>query len=293
MDQRFTSRLANPLGLQSIHCTRPESLAEARAKALPFLRNRKMAKFMGKQDFMAVSAAGEAISAINLSAEELQNETGLYLCTGYIPFQKDDIDVLALNSEEDGQLSMQRFSTDGVNNVNPLLTFRCLPNMPSFHISVNFEIQKASFTTYPGTGQFYSGLEQAIYDLQSESIKYALVGAVADQKNFLVKNLFERLNIKDQISDAAFFVVLTQAPALYNLTGIQLSYKPADLLEKRHCSKIETSTESGILSPIKENLGAAISGFQLQGAMATGARKINLTATTFDGYQCYSEWRQL
>ena len=56
----------------------------------------------------------------------------------------------------------QRFSTDAFSALNPLLTFRCLPNMPAFHVSLNFDIQGPYFVSYPGIGQFYLALEEAV-----------------------------------------------------------------------------------------------------------------------------------
>ena len=38
-------------------------------------------------------------------------------------------------SVENGAFSMPAFSTTGFRAVNGLLTFRCLPNMPAFHVS--------------------------------------------------------------------------------------------------------------------------------------------------------------
>ena len=55
----------------------------------PFLRQRKMRKFMGRQDDMAVVAAARALAvcvARRIAARRAL--TGLYLAVGYIPFER-------------------------------------------------------------------------------------------------------------------------------------------------------------------------------------------------------------
>ncbi len=88
---------------------------------------------------------------------------------------------------------MERFSTHGYGSVNPLLTFRCLSNMPAFHVSVNFDLQGPYFVSYPGPGQFYQALEEARAALAERRVDVALVLGVAHQQNFLVRHHFSRL----------------------------------------------------------------------------------------------------
>ena len=164
---------------------------------------------MGKQDQLAVIAAGLAAKSAGMSDEDLRMKTGLYLCVGYIPFERQEIETIAKNSSSNGEFSMELFSTKGFEEVNPLLTFRCLPNMPIFHVSLNLNIQGPYFITYPGAGQFYLALEQAVFALESREIDYALVGGVADQNNFLVQHHFQRLGFDaSQLLDAAGFLCL-------------------------------------------------------------------------------------
>ena len=53
----------------------------------PFLKERKMRKFMGAQDRLALVAARAALESAGLSpeSEELGPAAGLYLCVGYLP----------------------------------------------------------------------------------------------------------------------------------------------------------------------------------------------------------------
>lgn len=182
----------------------------------PYLKSKKSRKFMGAQDELAVVATGRALEAAGLLGRPLGRRLGLYLAVGYIPFEAEDIDRLMENSTEDGKASLRRFSTDGFQSANPLLTFRCLCNMPAFHISVNFEVRGPYLVTYPGPGQFYSALEAACLALEAGEVDAALVGGVAHQGNFLVRHHFSRLLPPvppERLADAAACLLLESPQA--------------------------------------------------------------------------------
>ena len=209
----------------------------------PFLRVRKNRKFMGLQDDLAVVAAGRALESAGLANAALGERAGLYLTVGYIPFERADIDSLMEGSLSNGCLSMKLFSTTGYNAINPLLTFRCLSNMPAFHISVNFDVQGPYFVTYPGIGQFYQAFEQARTALATGEVDIALVGAVAAQRNFLVEHHHARLQPPVRakaLADVAGCLVLeTESHARKrggtvrgHLEKYELAYNPFDPFEQ-------------------------------------------------------------
>lgn len=176
-----------------------------------YLKTPKNRKFMGKQDHLAVCAAGRALESAGLDGSALGPKGGLFLAVGFIPFERADIDALITGSLDSDRISLRRFGTDGFSAVNPLLTFRCLPNMPAYHISACFDIQGEYFVTYPGPGQFYNALEEAVNTLVAGRINIAVVGAVADQTNFLVSHHHSRLRPPIQsadLRDGAGFLVL-------------------------------------------------------------------------------------
>lgn len=180
-------------------------------RPLEFLRQRKTLKFMSKQDRLAVNAAGQAIISSALTAEDLKNDTGVFLTVGYIPFEFDIADELSSNSTDpSGSFSMEKFSTSGIDNINPLIAFACLPNMPAHHIATNFGIHGEYFITYPDIIQQYLSLEEALWHLEEERTTFALVGGVADQSNFLVTHHYKKTNpaIVDRLADAAAFMVI-------------------------------------------------------------------------------------
>jgi len=204
---------------------------------VPYLRNRKLRKFMGRQDDLAVVAAGRALENAGLGRAALGERAGLYLAVGYIPFDGDDIDALHAASSADGRFSMRRFATEGYLTPNPLLTFRCLPNMPAFHVSVNFDVQGPYFVTYPGAAQLYVALEEALEALGTGAVDVAVVGGVAHQRNFLVEHHFARLGLPvASLRDAAGCVVLESdghaarrgAPPRAQLRACSTAYRPWD-----------------------------------------------------------------
>src|SRR5262249_16911286 len=180
---------------------------------VPYLKVRKLRKFMGLQDDLAVVAAGRALHAAGRGAE-LGERAGLYLAVGAIPFDGAEIDALHAASSIDGRFSMHRFASEGYLVPDPLLTFRCLPNMPAFHVSVNFDVQGPYFVTYPGPGQLCGALDAASAALRTGTVDVALVVGVAHQRNFLVEHHVRRLLPPRRIEalrDAAGCLVLETA----------------------------------------------------------------------------------
>jgi 3-oxoacyl-(acyl-carrier-protein) synthase len=258
---------------------------------LPWLKSRKMRKYMGKQDELAVIAAGEALRMAGAtggdqppSAGDSGTRTGLYLCVGYIPFERADIDALASPSIRDGRFSMELFSTVGIEQVNPLLTFRCLPNMPIFHVSLNFGIRGPYFVTYPGIGQFYLALERAVAALRAGEIDRALVGGVADQNNFLVDYHFERQGGATAARDDVVAVLCLERRAdaerrgarpKAELVELDIGYSPHDPLDAARTDFRE------------DELGPASLGFALQNAKSN---RLAHEAKTRDGFTARSLW---
>jgi 3-oxoacyl-(acyl-carrier-protein) synthase len=210
---------------------------------VPFLRSRKLRKFMGAQDDLTVVAAGRALASAGLAGPGLADRAGLFLAVGYIPFDAEDIDRLHAGSHEEQRFSMRRFSTEAYEATNPLLTFRCLPNMPAFHVSVNFDVQGPYFVTYPGAGQLYLALEAACAALADGAIDVALVGGVAHQRNFLVSQHFARLEPPvpaEHLADGAGFLTLETeahaaaraAPLCGRLLEVAIGYRPFSPFEE-------------------------------------------------------------
>jgi 3-oxoacyl-(acyl-carrier-protein) synthase len=207
-----------------------------------FLRHRKSRKYMGLQDDLAVIATGRALSSASLSRDALGERAGLFLAVGYIPFDEGDIaPVLEASMSSDGQsFDVRRFGSGGFQRAHPLLTFRCLPNMPAYHVSANFDVQGAYYVTYPGPAQLYAALEEACAALDDRRVDVAIVGAVTAQSNFLVRHHFARIEppvASSRLRDACAAIILETesharsrgAPICGRLAGLRLEYTPLDL----------------------------------------------------------------
>ena len=181
---------------------------------MPFLKVRKSRKFMGIQDDLAVVAAGRALQHAGLGAA-LGERTGLYAAIGFIPFDQAEIDrVVAASVDARGNFSMPLFAAEGIARAHPLLTFRCLPNMPAYHVSANFDVQGPYLVGYPGPGQLHQAIEEAAFALREGEIDVALVVAVAHQRNFLVTHHFARIEppvAAERLRDAGTCLVLERA----------------------------------------------------------------------------------
>lgn len=259
----------------------------ASADPTPWLKVRKNRKFMGVQDALAVAAAGRALDAAGLGGAPLGERTGLYATVGYIPFEQVHTDLLLQNSvDADGKISMARFSTDAFAALNPLLTFQCLSNMPAFHISVNFDLQGPYAVTYPGAGQLYLALEEAVAALSERVIDRALLVGVAHQRNALVEHHFARLVPPvpaDRLADAAGCLVLERAAdaggrARARLERLLLSYEPAE-------AAAADERVDGL--PVEEELGPASLPLRLSDRRGPTLRH---EVFTRDGIRAASTW---
>ncbi len=282
-------------GLGHVILEASETSCDARA----FLRDRKSRKYMGLQDMLAVAAAGRALAAAGLAPEVLGERAGLYLAVGYLPFERHDIEELRQGSCEDGRFSMSRFSEVAYGSVNPLLTFRCLSNMPAYHVSVNFDLQGPYFVGYPGPGQLYLALEAAAAALRSREVGVALVGGVAYQRNFLVERHFLRLVEADpaqELADAAGFLVLERredaagrrATARLRLESLEVGYRPHDPFEdRRGLTEVFRADDRSITPP--HAFGAASLPALLSREQGDGAR-FRHELHSRDGFHAQSGW---
>ncbi|OFZ15892.1 MAG: hypothetical protein A2X86_11755 [Bdellovibrionales bacterium GWA2_49_15] len=202
------------------------------------LKDRKASKFFSKQDSLALLACHQAWTMANIVDPNYHDRTGIYLCVGILPFEDKPLQKIAELSQTDGMLDMQKSSTDSFNAMNPLLTFKCLPNMPLYHVSATLGITGRYFMTYPGIPEWFSALERAVFDLQSGLVDYAIVGAAADQNNYLVQHHIRRIRpeLLEKLVDVSSAMVLTTqktASPLARITRIETKYQAFNPLENK------------------------------------------------------------
>jgi 3-oxoacyl-(acyl-carrier-protein) synthase len=283
----------NPLVSGAVVVTGAGAVCD-RADPTAFLRMKKLRKYMGRQDDFAVDAAGRALQAAGLAAP-LGERCGLYLAVGYIPFEAADMEAMLDASLEDGRFSMAHFARRGVLAINPLLTFRVLPNMPAFHVSLSFDIQGPYVVGYPGIGQFYVALEEAAAALASGAIDVALVGAVADQRNFLVAHHLSRIDPpieEERAADAGGFLVLERADvaavrgaaARARATEFDLRYAPADPFA------VSSASECLARDGVCIGAGRYFGPVSLTVALAAGPGRLTHRVQTRDGFVARSTW---
>lgn len=247
------------------------------------LSSPKAYKFMGKPDALAVVALGRALNGLAYDGKN----TGLYMAVGYVPFDKDALLKLArLSCAADGTFSMQAFTDKAIRSFNPVLSFRCLPNMPIYHTSANFGIQGPAYVTYPTIGEFYQCVEEAIRALDEGKVELALVGGCGEQENFLATHRLDKFlpyGMASQ-SGAAFLALelLEKArqkahPIHYTLESLSLSYDPGQSSYAEFCND----------APLSVYLGPASLGLFLN----TGMEVLHHRGTSFYGCQFQSQWR--
>lgn len=297
----------------SVVLTAPEGRAPGEAETSPlskptrFLKEKKSLKYMGLQDQLAVWVAGCALEQAGLWGSDLGDRCGLYLAVGYIPFEERDIAPVLAASLEGSEFSLEKFSEEGYTRAHPLLAFRCLPNMPAYHVAANFGISGPYSVVYPGGGQLYQALEQALDDLRRERVDWALVGGVAHQRNFLVEHHMRRQIPSVEPSalrDAASMLLLRreQGRSRCRLIDIDVSYHPFDPLKEVPPSTDEMcfggdfqavwGSASSSLEVGPAGLGIALTRFlSSSGAPAAGdARQLIHRMQSREGIHASSRW---
>jgi len=279
-----------------------DSSADEGCDPAPFLKQRKNRKYMGVQDDLAVVSAGRALASAGLEESDLGDRAGLYLSVGNIPFERRDVDpVLAASVDAEGEFSMQRFADDGHRRAHPLSAFRCLPNMPAFHITANFDLRGSYMVSYPGAAQVYSLLDEAEAALHEGRIDVALVGGVACQRNFLVEHHFARIRPPvppEMLRDAGALLVLeTQAHAEARgacIRGRSLrrslayrSFDPADALFEQ---VEELGSDAANMRRLELELGPASLPWAISSRWQEGRARVAHRLQSRDGVLAESEW---
>jgi len=203
----------------------------------PFLLQPKNLKFMSKMDQLALAATQQLLERHPLTPQERAENTGLYLCVGVLPFEERELRILGERSQRDGVYDAARFVSEAMPALNPLTTFKCLPNMAAFHLSHNYGLKEAYLVTYPDRFQWAQALKAAQRDLLSGRVEYALVGAVTHQQNPLVQNYHRKLGLASDVftPDCAGMWLLKKATGQRPyLKKLHMSYRPPERASAVH-----------------------------------------------------------
>jgi hypothetical protein len=166
------------------------AVAAARASAAsvePWLRDRKLVKYMSPAARMAVVAAGGALRQAGLLEDEPRRaELGLMMATGLIAFDLGHVDRAIRGARDgDGQLDLVRLGREGLRACHPLLPFQLLGNMPLGLVSIAYGIRGENFVLYPDAGQAGSCLEAAVRAIRVGRLERVLVGGTAELVSLL------------------------------------------------------------------------------------------------------------
>lgn len=249
------------------------------ADPVPFLRVRKSAKFMSKQDRLALASAARAVQSARLTPELLDTQVAISMCVGVIPFKEDEAVQVAERSRRGNEFSMEAFSRDAYEVVNPMLVFACLPNMPAYHLSVNLGIRGGYYLTYPSCVESYMALQNAVDALSAGQARAVLFGAAADQQNFLALNHQRKTGQTLPAPDCACFLVLE--------TESGARERKADILARMQGVRVRKvpgakQPESCCFGPV--DLPLAVARF-VEGMGQGGTHRVH-----DQGYLAESEW---
>lgn len=271
----------------------------------PFLREKKARKYLGLQDALATVSAGRALANAGFGMAPPAERTGLYIAVGYIPFlEKDVLPVLDGSLDEHGDFSLPRFAAEGYQRAHPLLAFRCLPNMPAYHIAANFGIEGPYVVCYPSAGQLYLALVEAMAALDEGRVDVALVTGVAHQRNYLVEHHMARLDEPPgsaALRDASATVVLERAEhaaargaaAVASVERVTVDYVAFDPRQTAPARIESIRIDDGPARSEPRELGPASPLSLVAQAFAAGARHVLHRLQARDGIVACSSWRRL
>ena len=206
---------------------------------------------MSKQDKLALISASNAyknfIKKNDLDPLEISERVGVFFCVGILPFEDKPLEKIAETSQINGKFNNDKFSNECYNSMNPLLTFKCLPNMPLFHISYNLGITGPYLMTYPGHLDLFESFLRAIEELNDDTIDYAIVGASCDQKNILVKHHYDRCQegLSIRSVDCSTSIILSKRipkKGEYYLEKYSSTYKASDPMKDPRNLTLEKTT---------------------------------------------------
>lgn len=268
----------------------------------PFLREKKSKKYLGLQDALATVSAGRALAGSGFGMAPPAERTGLFIAVGYIPFLEKDVQpVLEGSLDANGAFSLPRFAAEGYQRAHPLLAFRCLPNMPAYHIAANFGIEGPYVVCYPSAGQLYLALLEAMAALDERRVDVALVTGVAHQRNYLVEHHMARIDDPPgdaALRDASATVVLERsqdarargAQVVARIESVSVGYAPFDPRVTSPARVESLAVDGGTAVHDLRELGPASPLALVAAALAGGAQRAVHELRGRDGIVASSSW---
>ncbi len=115
---------------------------------LPFLKNRKLVKYLNRETMAVIVAVGTLAESVPLPPE-----IPFYYATGMLEYEDYGLrDIVAASRDAAGRFSPRRFVEDGIRAVSPLNQFKVLQNMPLSFASINFGLTGDNAVVYSSAG---------------------------------------------------------------------------------------------------------------------------------------------
>ena len=115
---------------------------------LPFLKNRKMVKYLNRETMAAIVAVGRLSGSVPLPPE-----IPFYYATGMLEYEDYGLrEIVAASTDASGMFSAKRFVEDGIRAVSPLNQFKVLQNMPLSFASINYGLAGDNAVVYSSAG---------------------------------------------------------------------------------------------------------------------------------------------
>lgn len=164
--------------------------ADAEIPALPYLKNRKLLKYLNRETMAAIVALGRLKATVALPAE-----IPCYYATGLLEYEDYGLAaIVAASRDAAGQFSPERFVRDGIAAVSPLNQFKVLQNMPLSFASINYGLRGDNAVLYATAGAL---LRQALCAPGADPV---LIGAGKAYRDGRVESAFavaERAELAD------------------------------------------------------------------------------------------------
>jgi 3-oxoacyl-[acyl-carrier-protein] synthase II len=134
-----------------------------------YIKDRKTLRFMSKETQLSVCGVLLCLADSGITVNETydENEIALFAGTGSSGMNLDDIENFLNNTTDDntGLFSPQKFGQDALYKLNPLTSFKILPNMPPAVAAIYSNIKGDNLIFNPWEGNALLALYEALHEI--------------------------------------------------------------------------------------------------------------------------------
>ncbi|MBI9016489.1 MAG: beta-ketoacyl-[acyl-carrier-protein] synthase family protein [Phycisphaerae bacterium] len=221
-DEYFNGLLEGKVGIDRIKSFDPVSFScqvggEApEVKVNKFLpkSHRKAAKLMSRDIIFAVIATDSAMKDAGLKTRADNPDgpidieptrSGVNIGAGTMCCDLEELTLAACECVDGDKFDMKKWGAEGMNNLTPLWMLKYLPNMPSCHISIIYDLQGPSNAITSGEVSGMLAINEAYRHIASDKADIMITGGAENRINAMgqIRHcLMDRLNTKDNDNPA-------------------------------------------------------------------------------------------